>query len=184
MKHLSRSGTLRAVLRLLLSARFRGVVTRRAAPVLAGVVAAAAAALAVAAPASAARAHGDFVVRDGATLYHKGKPYRFTGMNVYNANNRRPWCWYPTDVGLLGQSLDAMRPGVQVVRAWFFQDFATTDGRRDWTAFDATVAEAKARGIRLIVTLGNQWADCDSEGFKTAAWYGSCLLYTSDAADE
>ena len=122
--------------------------------------------------ADARRAHGDFVVASDGALYLKGKPYRFTGMNVYNANNRVPWCWYPMDTTLLDSSLEAMGPGVDVVRAWFFQDFATTAGARDWSAFDETIAVAKARGIRLIVTLGNQWADCDSEGLKTAAWYG------------
>jgi mannan endo-1,4-beta-mannosidase len=121
--------------------------------------------------AQARRAHGDFVVADGTTLYHKGKPYRFTGMNVYNANNRLQGCWYSFDPALLGSSLQAMGPGVDVVRAWFFQDFATTAGARDWTAFDQTIAAAKARGVRVIVTLGNQWADCDTEGAKTAAWY-------------
>lgn len=137
-----------------------------------GVIVALAAAVA-AAPATAlgARAHGDFVVREGARLYHKGKPYRFAGMNVYNANNRVSWCWYPMDTTLLSQSFTDMGPGVDVIRAWFFQDFATMDGARDWTALDQTIATAKALGKRVIVTLGNQWADCDSEGFKSAAWY-------------
>jgi mannan endo-1,4-beta-mannosidase len=121
--------------------------------------------------AQARRAHGDFVVAEGVQLYHQGKPYRFTGLNVYNANNRVPYCWYPFDTALLDSSLQAMGPGVDVIRAWFFQDFATTAGARDWTAFDQTIAAAKARGVRVIVTLGNQWADCDSEGAKTVAWY-------------
>ncbi len=127
--------------------------------------------LCVAPAAAAARAHGDYVVRDGAGLWHKGKPYTFTGLNVYNANNRRPECWYPMDATLLDGSLTAMGAGLDVVRGWFFQSFATVDGARDWSGFDTTVAVAKARGVRLIVTLGNQWADCDSEGFKTADWY-------------
>lgn len=121
---------------------------------------------------NAAPGAGSFIVREGATLTQNGYPYTFTGMNVYNANTRVHSCWYPFDGALLGESLTAMGPGVDAVRAWFFQDFATTDGLRDWTAFDLTIATAKAHGKRVIVTLGNHWADCDSEGEKTAAWYG------------
>lgn len=129
--------------------------------------------LVAAGPALGGRGHGDFVVRDGAQLYHKGKPYRFTGMNVYNANSVDD-CWYTLGEGpLLGQSLEQMGPGVDMIRAWFFQGFAVNGiGQRDWSRFDHTLAVAREHGVRVIVTLTNQWLDCDLvEGFKTAAWY-------------
>jgi mannan endo-1,4-beta-mannosidase len=111
------------------------------------------------------------VVREGGALLADGEPYSFIGMNVYNANTRVHSCWYPFDQASLEASFTEMGPDVEVIRAWFFQDFATVDGARSWEAFDATLAAAEATGKRLIVTLGNQWADCDREGLKTAEWY-------------
>lgn len=35
-----------------------------------------------------------FVVQSGSDLELDGKPFRFTGINVYNANNSTG-CWYP-----------------------------------------------------------------------------------------
>jgi mannan endo-1,4-beta-mannosidase len=140
---------------------------------LAATVAAAVAALTLVGAASASRARGDFVVADGTQLYLKGKPYRFTGINVYNANSRDN-CWYTMGSGpLLGQAMDALGPG-RVIRAWFFQELATTNGVRDWAAFDHTLAVARDKGERVIVTLGNEWNDCEvQEGFKDESWYAS-----------
>jgi endo-1,4-beta-mannosidase len=128
-------------------------------------------ALALAGGASAQRAGDAFVVRDGAGLSLKGKPYRFTGINVYNANSTG-LCWYAMASGpLLGEGLKELGKG-HVIRAWFTQELATTSGARDWSAFDHTLAVARERATRVIVTLGNQWGDCDvQEGFKDEAWY-------------
>src|SRR5207249_2875998 len=35
----------------------------------------------------------DFVTRSGANLLLNGRPYRFAGLNIYNANNQGQ-CWY------------------------------------------------------------------------------------------
>ena len=113
------------------------------------------------------------VTPDGTGLQVDGDPYEFTGMNVYNANTRVHSCWYPFDQAALGASFTTIGEDAEVIRAWFFQDFATTDGERDWSAFDATFAAARATGKRVVVTLGNQWADCDSEGLKEADWYAT-----------
>lgn len=130
-------------------------------------------ALALAGGAGAQRGGGDFVVRAGAGLELNGKPYRFTGINVYNANSNGV-CWYAMASGpLLREGLKELGKG-QVIRAWFMQEFATTAGARDWSAFDHTLAVARERGNRVIVTLGNQWSDCDQqEGFKNEAWYAA-----------
>lgn len=126
--------------------------------------------------ADARRVHGNFVVADGTQLYLKGKPYRFSGINVYNANSRDN-CWYTMGSGpLLGQALDELGPDT-VIRAWFFQELATAGGTRDWAAFDHTIAVAREKGVRVVVTLGNQWADCEQqEGFKDESWYAGGYL--------
>jgi hypothetical protein len=120
-------------------------------------------------PAAPAAAAG-FVERSGNKLTLDGSAYRFTGLNVYNANSRNN-CGPSID---LGAALDAWGGGKEVVRAWFFQSLATSNGARDWSAFDQTLATARAHGYRVIVTLANQWADCDQGyGYKTDAWYRS-----------
>jgi hypothetical protein len=137
------------------------------------------AALALAAAVAPAQAAPPgFVTRNGNQLELDGQSYRFTGINIYNANNATG-CWYPMASGsTLDDSLAAISPGggPKVIRAWFFQALATIDGQRDWSGFDHTLAVAAARGVKVIVTLGNQWIDCDgAEGgagsYKTKAWY-------------
>ena len=121
-----------------------------------------------------------FVKRDGLTLSLNGQPYRFTGMNIYQANSSpvpggSGNCGQPMSSGsALDDALTAIGPGQTVFRAWFFQNLATIGGVRDWTAFNHTLSVARARGARVIATLSNQWADCDSAvGSKAPAWYGS-----------
>ncbi len=76
---------------------------------------------------SAEAAPAGFVTRSGTTLQLDGQPYRFTGINVYNANNASG-CWYPMGSGsTLDDSLAAISAsgGPKVIRAWFFQALAT-----------------------------------------------------------
>jgi mannan endo-1,4-beta-mannosidase len=116
-----------------------------------------------------------FVVRSGTNLVLDGRPFRFTGLNIYNANSL--WtCSYPLGEGPdLGASLDAIGRGQTVFRSFFFQRMATINGKRDWSAFDHTLAVAKAHGERVIATLTNQWGVCEEPlpGYKTEAWYQS-----------
>jgi hypothetical protein len=116
-------------------------------------------------------AESPFVTADGTELRLNGEPYRFTGLNVYNANSRGE-CWYALASGPgLGEALTAMGPGTDAIRAWFFESLATTEGERDWSGFDHTLAVARAHGVKVIPTLTNQWADCDPAGYKTGSWY-------------
>jgi mannan endo-1,4-beta-mannosidase len=113
-----------------------------------------------------------FVGRCGAKLTLETQPYRPIGINIYNANSRSN-CWYDMVNGTtLDDSLIAIGSGKNAIRAWFFQDLATSNGQRDWTAFDHTLAVARAHGVKVIATLGNQWADCEPlAGYKNTAWY-------------
>jgi mannan endo-1,4-beta-mannosidase len=133
-------------------------------------------------PASAADGGSPFVTRQGTQLMLRGQPYTFTGLNIYNANSREN-CWYTLGSGpLLGQSLRQIGPGNEVFRAWFFQFLATKDGRRDWSAFDHTLAVAALNGYKVVVTLGNQWGDCEPpNGYKDYGWYQSGYRETDPA---
>ncbi len=52
--------------------------------------------------------------------------------------------------------------GIQVVRFWAFQSYATgPDGLRNWAALDRVFAAADSHGIWLIPVLSNNWTDCD-----------------------
>ena len=125
----------------------------------------------------------DFVTRSGAALMLSGRPYRFAGLNIYNATNQGA-CWY--DLGTtasIDQTLTAIGPAQNVFRTWFFQSLATTNGQRDWSTFDATLAAARAHDVRIIATLGNQFSDCEGPGpvRKSEAWYGSGYRSLHDA---
>jgi mannan endo-1,4-beta-mannosidase len=125
-----------------------------------------------------------FVRRAGTGLQLDGDPYRFTGLNIYNANSVNN-CWYTMGSGSrLAESLDAIGTGQEVFRAWFFQRLATVDGRRDWSAFDHTLAVARSKGVRVVATLTNQWGDCENASgaplYRTEDWYRSGYRTTTD----
>jgi endo-1,4-beta-mannosidase len=81
--------------------------------------------------------------------------------------------------------------GIEVVRFWAFQSYATNEqGRRDWRALDRVFSQAEAHHIQLIPVLGNNWADCDywplskyphggSEKGKTG-WYHEAYRHPYD----
>jgi endo-1,4-beta-mannosidase len=124
-----------------------------------------------------------FVTRSGATLMLGGKPYRFVGLNIYNANNQGK-CWYQLGTtASLDQTLTAIGPAQNAFRTWFFQSLATRNGQRDWSTFDATLAVARAHDERVIATLGNDLSDCEGPApiQKNEAWYGSGYRSLHDA---
>jgi CSLREA domain-containing protein len=118
------------------------------------------------------------VTREGSELQLGGQPFRFTGLNIYNANSDG-WCWYAMDPPILEDSLAAIGPATEVIRAWFFQPLATTKGAtrvRDWSRFDRTLQAADEAGMKVIVTLTDQWGECGSDqpnGYKDSTWYQS-----------
>ena len=116
-----------------------------------------------------------FVTRVGTQLMLDGRPFRFTGLNIYNANSRDN-CWYSmgNDDDVLDTSLAAIGPAQNVFRSWFFQRLATRGGIRDWSAFDHTLAVAARHGQRVIVTLADQWGACEDDSasiYKVESWY-------------
>jgi mannan endo-1,4-beta-mannosidase len=120
---------------------------------------------------------GSFVTRSGTRLLLEGRPYQFTGLNIYNANSIDN-CWYTLGTGGsgLGTSLIQMGPDIEAYRAWFFQHQATSNGERDWSAFDHALEVAANRGVRVVATLVNQWGQCEgwdayADGYKTESWY-------------
>ena len=159
----------------------------RASALLAGLLAgllAAAYLLAANAP-DQAQAHDTsslFVMRSGAALTLGGQPYRFTGVNMYNANSDG-WCRGALTDSEFGQALDDIGLGGDehgVLRAWFFQTLATTypGGARDWTRFDRTLQIARSHGYKVLVTLSDQWGECGTKvtptySFKSEGWYTS-----------
>jgi mannan endo-1,4-beta-mannosidase len=116
-----------------------------------------------------ASAASGYVTAEGTRLTLDGQPYRFTGLNYYNANSRGDCGYAPSD---LAEDFGNWGPAVNVLRAWFFQDLATRNGVRDWTTFDHTLAVAREHGIRIIATLTNQWGECEeASSYKTESWY-------------
>ena len=110
-------------------------------------------------------------------LQLNGAPYRFTGLNIYNANSVNN-CWYTLGTGDgLDSSLADIGAGKEAFRAWFFQYQATRSGARDWSVFDHTLAVARARGVKVVATLTNQWGQCEGysypTGYRTESWYQS-----------
>jgi hypothetical protein len=116
-----------------------------------------------------------FVGSSGTQLTLDGSAFTFTGFNIYQANSRSN-CSYTMGTGsALDTALSDIGAGSEMFRSWFFQRLATTNGQRDWSAFDHTLAVAKAHGVKVIATLGNQWGSCESPTsvYKTDAWYKS-----------
>ncbi len=112
-----------------------------------------------------------FVGHSGTQFTLGGKPFSFTGFNIYQANSRAN-CSYTMGTGsALDTALTGIGSGSEVFRAWFFQSLATTNGQRDWSAFDHTLAVAKAHGVKVVVTLGNQWGSCEGSQYLTDSWY-------------
>ena len=128
-------------------------------------------AVAIAQPEGAA-ATGQFVTRVGTQLRLDGVPYRFTGLNIYNANSGGACAPAMSSGPALDDALTAIGPGKAAMRAWFFQSLATNAGVRDWNAFEHTLSVARAHGVKVIPVLTNQWGDCEEPtGYKNENWY-------------
>ena len=123
-----------------------------------------------------------FVKREGSRLMLDGQPFRAVGANLYYLQHMFAYGEL-IDQRYSKQALDALDQatclGARTVRFWAFNDTADKSqirsGPRDedykevgLQALDRAVAEAKARGLRMILTLTNNYSA-----------YGGLCAYTS-----
>ena len=114
-------------------------------------------------------AGASFVTVEGDRFVLAGAPFRFVGANVaimHGARHR----------AAVDATLDAVRDdGLSVVRVWalgeqsaeappWARDYAFRFGPEGWIEesfvhLDRVLVAARARGLRVIVVLGNRWAD-------------------------
>lgn len=113
------------------------------------------------------RAIDGFVTRAGSTLELCGQPFQAFGTNLYYLQSYS--VYEAGNLRTVADGLDdAVRMSLPVVRTWAYYDGSGTDtaliqtapGKYSETALvglDTTVAEAKKRGIRLILCLTDYW---------------------------
>ena len=136
----------------------------------------------------------DFVSRKGSSLYLRGQPYKYMGMNYYYANDRDNMPNGGYDAGYNDGVMDgdlseldtATNGKAKVLRIWFFQRQATVNGQRDWAAFDHTLKVAAAHNYKVIATLTDQYNYTEGpykdlafyqSGYKTDVWPTSTTDY-------
>jgi len=121
-----------------------------------------------------------FVGAEDGRLLLDGRRFRFVGVNVYSLASFPPgsgkyYCGLAhgdQDVADIMREVAGM--GGSVIRFSAYQAF--TEGGTDFSRLDFVIAEARRHGLRLILTLENQWADCTRGGYKYADWYRSGYL--------
>jgi hypothetical protein len=82
-------------------------------------------------------------------------------------------------------SLDEIKnnAGANAVRLWFLQ---SRGGPGQWDYFDLALSELSKRGMVAVITLGNEWGDCEPQNasnvkaLKTLAWFQSGYKDTND----
>lgn len=127
-------------------------------------------------PAPLRPATGIVTARDG-RLWLDGRRFRFIGVNVYSLASAPPGsggfaCGNEvTDDGVRGLVREVAEMGGNALRLDAYQSF--TAGGTDFSRLDLIVAEARRDGVRLVLTLENQWSDCTEGGYKYADWYRS-----------
>jgi mannan endo-1,4-beta-mannosidase len=93
-----------------------------------------------------------------------GQIYQFTGVNAYElATDWSINYGCGSDPGTtIDQMFQMLRPN-DVVRFWAFEQLGYNNktNQIDFTGIDRVVQAAERQHIRLILTLGNEWADCD-----------------------
>jgi len=129
------------------------------------------------------RAIDGFVTRTGTTLSLCGTPFQVFGGNLYYLQSYS--VYEAGNLRTVADGLDdAVRMSLPVVRTWAFNDSKDTNDtatirsapdtylERGLVGLDTVVAEAKKRGIRLIMTLSNYW-DAYGGFPRYATWAGA-----------
>jgi endo-1,4-beta-mannosidase len=102
----------------------------------------------------------------GTGLQLNGAPFRLVGFDIWQATvntwNAPLNGHVAVNAGSTLQSwladIRATAPDVNVIRTWFFQQFAINAGVRDWSAFDKVLSVCDAAGFKVIACLEDNWA--------------------------
>jgi len=102
----------------------------------------------------------------GTGLQLNGSPFRLVGFNIWQATvntwNTPLNGYVPVNAGTTLQAwladIRATAPHLNVIRTWFFQEFAINAGARDWSAFDKVLSVCDAAGFKVIACLEDNWA--------------------------
>jgi endo-1,4-beta-mannosidase len=105
-------------------------------------------------------------VRVGTGLQLNGSPFQLVGLNIWQATvntwNAPLNGHVAVNAGTTLQTwladIRATAPHVNVIRTWFFQQFAINGGTRDWSAFDKVLSVCDAAGFKVIACLEDNWA--------------------------
>jgi mannan endo-1,4-beta-mannosidase len=127
------------------------------------------------------RAEDAFVAAHDGELWLQGQRFRFLGANRYDVASASPGsggfiCGNAySDVELDRLMAELSGTGADVLRIWAFQTF--TRGGLDWSSIDRAIRTARHNGLRLVLTLENEWRDCtifdpaSADGRKSASFY-------------
>jgi Cellulase (glycosyl hydrolase family 5) len=104
-----------------------------------------------------------FVTADGTGFRLDGSPYRFVGVNIYDAAATARYACdrrMPFSDAELTAVLDKLHDayGATVLRFWTYQTY--TDGGGDFSGVDRVVRIAKAAGMRVLPVLEDGPGDC------------------------
>lgn len=128
---------------------------------------------------------GSFVQRSGSTLTLDGAPFRFSGTNMYwlalddNVRDAQGPT-HPTPFRVDDAMTSARAGGATVVRAWAStvgcpRCIEPTLGQFPASAFvslDHAVASARAHGLRMVLTLTDNWAYYNGGKLTYTGWRG------------
>ena len=118
-----------------------------------------------------------FVTHQSPQFALNGAPFRFVGVNMYNAANDASigFNCYRGQMSNPETELDdwfrraSQEAGASVIRVWAFQGY--TAGGTNWTAFDRLFRLANRWGLKVLPVFDNEWADCTQGGVKGSDWY-------------
>src|ERR1700737_2933939 len=127
-------------------------------------------------PAATATPVTSTIQASGTHLVLNGAPYRFLGVNAYEAATSwgtNAGCGAMLTDAQLNQLFSSLAPN-SLVRFWAFQGTMATNvhtGQLDWGPLDRVFAAAAAHGQRLIATVTDQAGTCDGGHWQDPSWY-------------